>query len=164
VLKNESPILCVLNRIPPPPSPPRPPARHLFSCSPSSFTPPPPLSHSPTAPRRKVLTDAAAWAAAAAISGVPTHAGAGYDTSKLADEWEGFLPERIVKRGGKDIRIVQEFNAKKKNGLAVYEVSLYVSPYLSHSGMRDRWRCSHCSVLEIVCKGDVSAALSSPLC
>ena len=88
----------------------------------------------------------------------------GYDTSKLADEWEVFLPERIVKRGGKDIRIVQEFNAKKKNGLAVYEVSLYVSPYLSHSGMRDRWRCSHCSVLEIVCKGDVSAALSSPLC
>jgi hypothetical protein len=44
------------------------------------------------------------------------------DTAKLADEWEGFLPERKVTRGGSNIVIVQEFGDKKKNGLAVYEV------------------------------------------
>jgi hypothetical protein len=52
----------------------------------------------------------------------------------LADEWEGFLPERKVTRGGSNIVIVLEFGDKKKNGLAVYEVLAHARTHArSHS-------------------------------
>lgn len=70
-----------------------------------------------------------------------------YDTSKLADEWEGFLPERKVTRGGKNIVITQEFGNKKKNGLAVYEGNLILTAYMEGLG-KDYW--SGARVLSLV--------------
>ena len=125
--------------------------------------------HSADVARRNVLKGMGALAAASAISGtaVPTPAKeAPYDTQKLADEWEGFLPgnvslyhlrghshngkltfspsaERIVKRGGQEIRIAQEFNDKKKNGLAVYEGNLILTAYMESLG-KDYWKDSRC--------------------
>ena len=51
--------------------------------------------------------------------------------------------ERIVKRGGQEIRIAQEFNDKKKNGLAVYEGNLILTAYMESLG-KDYWKDSRC--------------------
>jgi len=71
-----------------------------------------------------------------------------YDTTKLADEWEGFLPSRQVKRGGQTIFVNQEFNDKKKNGLAVYEGNLILTSFMEGLG-KEYWQGSR--VLELGC-------------
>merc|ERR1712127_592068 len=71
-----------------------------------------------------------------------------YDTTKLAEEWEGFLPSRQVKRGGQTIFVNQEFNDKKKNGLAVYEGNLILTSFMEGLG-KEYWQGSR--VLELGC-------------
>jgi len=83
-----------------------------------------------------------------------------YDTSKLADEWEGFLPERKVTRGGKNIVITQEFGNKKKNGLAVYEGNLILTAYMEGLG-KDYW--SGARVLELGCGTGLGSITASAM-